>query len=40
MISRELARRGSFVDNSTPRPQTLCGIDRGDHYGTDAYNAE
>ncbi len=29
-----------FVDNGTPRPNTLCGIDRGDHYGTDAYNAE
>ncbi len=29
-----------FVDNSTPRPETFCGIDRGDHYGTDAYNAE
>lgn len=30
-----------FVDNSTPRPQTFCGVDRGpDHYGTAAYNAE
>lgn len=29
-----------FVDNSTPRPGTFCGIDRGDHYGSDAYNAE
>lgn len=30
-----------FVDNSTPRPQTFCGVDRGpDHFGTDAYNAE
>ncbi len=29
-----------FVDNSTPRPDTLCGISRGDHYGSDAYNAE
>ncbi len=29
-----------FVDNSTPRPATFCGLDRGDHYGTDAYNAE
>lgn len=30
-----------FVDNSTPRPQEFCGVDRGpDHYGTDAYNAE
>ena len=29
-----------FVDNSTPRPQTFCGVDRGpDHYGTSAYNA-
>lgn len=29
-----------FVDNSTPRPDSFCGIDRGDHYGTDAYNTE
>jgi len=29
-----------FVDNATPRPQTFCGIDRGDHEGSDAYNAE
>ncbi|MCA9709843.1 MAG: hypothetical protein KDK70_28645 [Myxococcales bacterium] len=29
-----------FVDNGTPRPDTFCGIDRGDHFGTDAYNAE
>lgn len=30
-----------FVDNSTPRPQSFCGVDRGpDHYGTSAYNAE
>jgi hypothetical protein len=30
-----------FVDNSTPRPQSFCGVDRGpDPYGTDAYNAE
>jgi len=30
-----------FVDNSTPRPQTFCGVDRGpDHYGTSAYNAK
>jgi len=29
-----------FVDNSTPRPDTFCGISRGDHYGTAAYNAE
>jgi hypothetical protein len=29
-----------FVDNSTPRPQTFCGVDRGaDHRGTAAYNA-
>ncbi len=29
-----------FVDNSTPRPQSFCGVDRGpDHYGTAAYNA-
>ncbi|APR84318.1 Hypothetical protein A7982_09667 [Minicystis rosea] len=30
-----------FVDNSTPRPETFCGVDRGpDAYGTSAYNAE
>ena len=30
-----------FVNNSTPRPQTFCGVDRGsDHMGTAAYNAE
>jgi hypothetical protein len=29
-----------FVDNSTPRPDTFCGIARGDHYGSAAYNAE
>jgi hypothetical protein len=30
-----------FVDNSTPRPQTFCGVDRGsDHFGTAAYNVE
>ncbi len=30
-----------FVDNSTPRPQDFCGVDRGpDHFGTAAYNAE
>ncbi|MBW2263109.1 MAG: hypothetical protein JRG91_14140, partial [Deltaproteobacteria bacterium] len=29
-----------FVDNSTPRPSTFCGISRGDHHGSDAYNAE
>lgn len=29
-----------FVDNSTPRPQSFCNVDRGpDHYGTAAYNA-
>ncbi|MEZ4454435.1 MAG: DUF6067 family protein [Nannocystaceae bacterium] len=29
-----------FVDNSTPRPQTFCGVDRGpDPYGTAEYNA-
>jgi hypothetical protein len=29
-----------FVDNSTPRPQTFCGVDRGTTArGTDAYNA-
>jgi Glycoside hydrolase 123, catalytic domain len=29
-----------FVDNSTPRPSSFCGISRGDHYGTVEYNAE
>jgi len=30
-----------FVDNSTPRPDTFCGVDRGpDAFGTAAYNAE
>jgi len=30
-----------FVDNSTPRPQTFCGVDRGSGpRGTDAYDAE
>jgi hypothetical protein len=30
-----------FVDNSTPRPETFCGVSRGaDPRGTDAYNAE
>lgn len=29
-----------FVNNSTPRPDELCGIPRGDHYGTSAYNTE
>ncbi|MBN2803148.1 MAG: hypothetical protein JXR91_08640 [Deltaproteobacteria bacterium] len=29
-----------FVDNSTPRPDTFCGISRGDHYGSDVYNAK
>ena len=29
-----------FVDNSTPRPDSFCGIDRGDHYGSAEYNAE
>lgn len=30
----------NFVDNSTPRPQQFCGVDRGpDHYGTAEYNA-
>jgi hypothetical protein len=29
-----------FVDNSTPRPQTFCGVDRGpDAFGTTEYNA-
>lgn len=27
-----------FVDNSTPRPSTFCGQNRGTHYGTTAYN--
>ena len=28
-----------FVDNSTPRPDNFCGVDRGgDPRGTDAYN--
>jgi hypothetical protein len=29
-----------FVDNSTPRPDSFCGVSRGDHYGTDSYNRE
>ncbi len=29
-----------FVDNSTPRPDTFCGEARGDHFGTNRYNAE
>ncbi|MFH2005847.1 MAG: glycoside hydrolase domain-containing protein [bacterium] len=29
-----------FVDNSTPRPGTFCGLDRGDHYGSPGYNNE
>ncbi|MBU1238599.1 hypothetical protein KJ865_02725, partial [Myxococcota bacterium] len=29
-----------FVDNATPRPDSFCGISRGDHYGTAAYNEE
>jgi hypothetical protein len=30
-----------FVDNSTPRPDTFCNVDRGPtQQGTDAYNAE
>ncbi len=29
-----------FVDNATPRPDTFCGIARGDHLGTVAYNNE
>jgi hypothetical protein len=27
-----------FVDNATPRPGTFCGVPRGDHHGTAAYN--
>lgn len=29
-----------FVDNSTPRPSEFCSVARGDHYGSEAYNAE
>ena len=30
-----------FVNNSTPRPATFCGVARGtDHYGTAAYNSK
>jgi Domain of unknown function (DUF4091) len=30
-----------FVDNSTPRPDNFCGVDRGpDAFGTPAYNAK
>lgn len=30
-----------FVNNSTPRPDTFCGINRGgDHFGTSSYNNE
>jgi hypothetical protein len=29
-----------FVDNGTPRPDSFCGLSRGDHYGTDEYNGE
>jgi hypothetical protein len=30
-----------FVDNSTPRPQSFCNVDRGpDAFGTPQYNAE
>ncbi|MBI5488203.1 MAG: hypothetical protein HY905_12795 [Deltaproteobacteria bacterium] len=28
-----------FVDNSTPRPDTFCGVGRGDQFGTAEYNA-
>lgn len=27
-----------FVDNATPRPATFCGVSRGSHQGSDAYN--
>lgn len=27
-----------FVNNSTPRPDSFCGIARGDHFGTASYN--
>lgn len=31
----------TFVNNSTPRPDTFCGVARGaDHFGTAAYNAK
>ncbi len=29
-----------FVDNSTPRPESFCGIERGDHHGSSAFNRE
>jgi hypothetical protein len=29
-----------FVNNSTPRPNTFCGIPIGNHYGTTSYNNE
>lgn len=29
-----------FVDNSTPRPDSFCGINRGDHFGSSEYNDE
>jgi len=29
-----------FVNNGTPRPDELCGISRGDHFGSTAYNEE
>jgi hypothetical protein len=29
-----------FVDNSTPRPESFCGVSRGDHFGSDEYNTE
>ncbi len=28
-----------FIDNSTPRPDSFCGESRGDHFGSDGYNA-
>jgi hypothetical protein len=28
-----------FVDNSTPRLDSFCGVDRGDHMGSSQYNA-
>jgi len=27
-----------FTNNSTPRPDEFCGVSRGDHYGSAAYN--
>lgn len=32
------AEIAQFVNNSTPRPDTFCGVARGDAFGTAAYN--